>query len=183
MSSPQALPLCPRWGTWALCHCKGWVKKQVTVACTEEGLILQREGCIDLCQLLPPHLMGPGAICATVQVEAVQLTKPSPSSLLSCSRFDSCQMFSARWLLLLLDSCWWELCLKCVPAFSCYLDRPTKHSHGNPSLGRSLTMSGAFYFPKSQVDFRKIMQRYLYHSVAFHMLNSKDTEKVCRSLR
>lgn len=70
-----------------------------------------------------------------------------------------------------------------VPAFSWYLDRPTKHSQGNSSLGRSLTMFGTFYLPKSWVDFKKTTQRYLCHSVAFHMLNSKDTEKVCGSLR
>lgn len=49
----------------------------------------------------PSH--GPRSDMCHVQVEAVQLTKPSPSSLLCCSRFDSCQMFSAQWLLLLLN--------------------------------------------------------------------------------
>lgn len=70
-----------------------------------------------------------------------------------------------------------------VPSLSCYLDRPTKCSQGNPSLGRSLRMFSTFYLPKSRVDFEKIMQRYLYHSVAFHMQKSKDTGMVCGSLR
>lgn len=119
MSLSQSRPPCTSGGTWALCRCKVCVKKQVMMACTKWTALSKIKLHIcqlltqHLCQQLPPHLMGPGALCAPVQVEAVQLTKPSSSSLLRGSWFDSCQMFLALWLLLLLGWYWWECCLNC----------------------------------------------------------------------